>query len=206
MAEKTSPLLSIIVPSYNNADLLENLLLSLKAQTFQNFELIIIDGESSDKTLTVIEEYGDMIHYSVSEKDRGIFDAMNKGINVANGEWLYFMGCDDSFYTNDTLETIFNQEISSCDIIYGRIFNDKKGCIEGTAIRNKIDLLNSQFWHQSMFYRATVFKQVGKYNLRYKIAADTAFNIETFCMYKFRWLYTETVSYTHLTLPTTPYV
>lgn len=191
MPKNSTPLLSIIVPSYNNADLLNSLLNSLKGQSFRDYEIVLIDGNSSDHTKTVIETHSEKIQYSVSEKDKGIFDAMNKGINAAKGEWLYFMGCDDKFFNNDVLKGIFLQDLTNCDIIYGRILNEKKNEIEGVEIKNKLELLKHQFWHQSMFYRRLVFNQAGHFNVRYKIAADTEFNLKIFCLFDFKWMFHE---------------
>ncbi len=100
------PLVSIIIPTYNSAKTLSKCLDSLVNQTFQNFEVIILDGKSSDDTVSISLRYTDIFKNIrlISERDKGIYHAMNKGIEMAKGEWLYFLGSDDYILENSTLE------------------------------------------------------------------------------------------------------
>ena len=101
------PLISIITVVFNGEKYLEETIQSVINQTYSNVEYIIIDGGSSDGTLDIIKKYEERIDYWVSEKDKGIYDAMNKGIDVASGEWINFMNAGDGFYADDVLDKIF---------------------------------------------------------------------------------------------------
>ena len=181
------PKLSIIIPSYNNADKLTFLLDSIKSQQFSNFEVVVIDGNSSDNTLEVINEYGSLVSYYVSEHDKGIYDAMNKGIRVSKGEWLYFIGCDDEFYSPTALLDVFKQEEANTSVMYAQIFNKTKQKKEGEIIHTKAELITTSIWHQSVFYRKSVFDKFGLYDLNYKIAADVVFNLSSFSQIFDEW-------------------
>lgn len=113
-------ILSIITVNFNNENGLLNTLMSVKSQTFRNFEHIVIDGGSSDNSKVVIEEFKDFIDYWVSEKDRGIYDAMNKGILHARGEYVQFLNSGDVFNSPTTLGDVFEKE-RAADIVYGDI-------------------------------------------------------------------------------------
>src|SRR5438105_14705 len=116
------PRISIITVVYNNVANIEVTILSILNQTYKNIEYIVIDGGSTDGTLDVIKKYKDKISFWVSEKDNGIYDAMNKGIKVATGEWINFINSGDSYFDNDVLEKIMEAEYfnaTSIDVIYG---------------------------------------------------------------------------------------
>lgn len=187
------PKLSIIIPSYNNADQLSTLLDSIKSQIFGDFEVLVIDGNSTDDTKEIVKKHGPLINYFVSENDKGIYDAMNKGIRASKGEWLYFIGCDDEFYSTEALFNVFQQEDYSTAVMYGKIFNKTKQKVEGEAIRSKEELINTSIWHQSVFYRRAVFEQFGEYDLSYKIAADVVFNLSTFSQIFNQWKFIDVV-------------
>ncbi|MGQ9863607.1 MAG: glycosyltransferase family 2 protein [Bacteroidia bacterium] len=111
------PLLSVITVTYNAEKTLPKTLASLQAQTFQDWELILIDGGSKDKTLSLLEPVKDKISYAVSEPDEGIYDAMNKGLKAARGEYVIFLNAGDALYEPDTLEKIFS--FPRVDVYYG---------------------------------------------------------------------------------------
>jgi len=118
------PFLSIITPTYNSADVLEACILSVAQQTYTNKEHLIIDNLSTDETLEIISKYSTVYPHLkvISEKDSGIYDAMNKAIERSSGEWLYFLGSDDTFFDNDVLSDIFGSDISAHnDIMYGNV-------------------------------------------------------------------------------------
>src|SRR5215216_6167566 len=118
------PLLSIIIPTYNSEKTLSCCLQSVLNQTFKDFEILIIDGLSSDNTINVIKGYNNSKIRVYSEKDKGIYDAMNKGIEKSAGEWLYFLGSDDQFFNEYVLEAIFqgNKDIlKHSDYVYGNV-------------------------------------------------------------------------------------
>lgn len=101
--------ISIITVTYNAASFLEETILSVINQTYPNIEYIIIDGGSKDRTIDIIKKYEDKITYWISESDRGIYDAMNKGISMATGEWVNFMNAGDIFSSDAVLETVLNK-------------------------------------------------------------------------------------------------
>ena len=97
-------MITIIIATYNAEINLQLTFNSLKLQYNKNFELIVIDGGSIDNTFEILNSYQDYISYMISEKDNGIYDAMNKGIEVSKGKWLLFLGCDDIIYNENTLK------------------------------------------------------------------------------------------------------
>lgn len=168
------PLITVITVTYNAITTIEATILSVINQTYTNIEYIIIDGGSTDGTLDIIKKYENKIAKWISEPDKGIYDAMNKGIGLATGEWINFMNSGDSFYSNTTIEEVFNLANSTSDIIYGNtnIILDigeyiKKG--------NMITARNYMpFVHQSSFSRTTLMKEYG-FDTKFKICADRNF-------------------------------
>ena len=141
------PLISVITIVFNGEEKLEQTIQSVINQNHENFEYIIIDGNSTDKTLEIISKYDSLIDYWVSEKDEGIYDAMNKGINLANGQWLNFMNCADFFYSCQSLSSIpLKAEV---DFYYSDsiLYNNKKVRKHTCSYDKKI------FIHQSIVYR-----------------------------------------------------
>jgi len=171
------PLISIITVVYNGEKFLEETILSVIHQSYNNVEYIIIDGGSSDGTLDIIKKYEDYIDYWVSERDSGIYDAMNKGIDLASGEWMNFMNAGDIFYDQDTVSNVFveNENFQNIAVVYGDLIVDYgefqrfqkakplKGIWKGMV-----------FSHQSCFIRTPVHKN-NKYTLNYKITGDFEF-------------------------------
>lgn len=180
--QSKEPLLSIVIPTQNSASSLSLALETIKNQTFKNIEVLIIDGASSDYTLEIADSYkSDFRFYTlVSEPDKGIYDAMNKGVKLAKGEWLYFMGCDDSLYTPGTLEEIFSlPKIRNYDVIYGNVNSSRfEGPYDGEFSYSKLAVKN--ICHQSIILRKSIFKKTGKFDLRYKALADWDHNIKWF--------------------------
>lgn len=176
------PFLSIITPTRNSQATLNVCIESVSIQTYRALEHIIIDGESSDRTLDIIEKYAKKHPHIrfISEKDEGIYHAMNKGIDMALGKWIFFLGSDDALHNATTLDSIFSHEaIADNDIVYGNIMLKNSGTIYGgkyTAVR----LLFAPMPHQATFYRSTVFKSLGVYDQRFKILADWAFTMKWF--------------------------
>ena len=112
------PKLSVITIVYNNALYIERTMLSVLNQTYPNIEYIIIDGLSTDGTLDIIKKYKDKIAKLISEKDEGIYDAMNKGLALAKGDYVLFMNSGDEFYSSDTVGSVF-ASAENADIYYG---------------------------------------------------------------------------------------
>lgn len=172
---KSKPLISIITVVYNGEKYLEETIQSVINQTYDNVEYIIIDGGSTDGTLDIIKKYEDKIDCFVSERDEGIYDAMNKGIALSNGQWINFMNVGDTFYDNSILENIFENTFEKIDIIYG---DHKVVYPHTTKIAKAGDVKNiwkgSQFCHQSAFISSQLHKK-RKYNVYNKIGADFEF-------------------------------
>lgn len=159
---KGKPLISIITVVYNGEKYLEETIQSVINQTYENVEYIIIDGGSTDGTLEIIKKYEDKIDYWVSEKDGGIYDAMNKGIDVATGEWLNFMNAGDSFYSNQTLMEVFNNKnYELYNILYGDV-ETNYGNFKIIHKAGKLENLykSMQFSHQSTFFNTKYHKMI----------------------------------------------
>jgi glycosyltransferase involved in cell wall biosynthesis len=173
------PLFTIIIPTYNAERTLKKALDSIKSQELLDYEVLIIDGISNDNTLNIIKEYAqkDSRFHWVSEKDKGIYDAMNKGINKATGEWIYFLGSDDYFYNNEVLKSIYQTiKCGSYDVLYGNVFSTRfNGLYDGPF--NKEKIFNKNICHQAIFFKRTVFKKIGKFKLAFKAQADWEHNM-----------------------------
>lgn len=176
------PLISIIIPVYNAAATLSFCIESIINQTFKNVEMVIMDGLSTDGTAALVQSYAAK-HSNISwrsAKDAGIYDAMNKGISVANGGWLYFMGSDDTLFDSNVLREISGYLNDDADIIYGNTLWMPDNRQEEGGWNHK-QLLNMSINHQRIFYRSNLFTKSGAFNLMYKIAADYELNIRLFC-------------------------
>ena len=121
------PKISVITVVYNNAEGIESTIKSVIGQTHQDLEYIVIDGGSTDGTLVILNKYKENIHTLISEPDKGIYDAMNKGLAVSTGDYVLFMNSADELYTDDVIESIFKKKTVS-DIYYGEtmLINDKR--------------------------------------------------------------------------------
>lgn len=172
--------LSIITINYNNRDGLLKTIESVMCQTFRDFEWIVIDGGSTDGSKELIEKYSSFFSYWVSEPDKGIYNAMNKGIKVAKGEYLQFLNSGDWLCDNTALERCFSHSFSA-DIVYGDLFFVNKN---GNKYLNKYpeELSLRYFYKYSLGHNASFIKrsiiQPCLYDERYKIVSDWAFYLE----------------------------
>lgn len=178
-------LVSIITINYNNAKGLETTLVSVHNQKNKEYELIIIDGESTDDSLSVIDKYQSIIAYSCSEKDNGVYDAMNKGIKKATGDFLIFMNSGDSFYDNNTLATFSDLKIlhPKFDIIYGDVNAVDLAIHKKIMQPKKLNLfyfIDHTLNHQATFIKRELFKKYGLYSTEYKISSDYEFFLKAF--------------------------
>ncbi len=168
------PLISIVTVSYNASTTIEQTILSVINQTYPNIEYIIIDGGSTDGTVDIIKKYTDKIAYWVSEPDKGIYDAMNKGIAVATGEWINFMNSGDSFYRNDVLYALFRQEVKG-DVLCGSTHViEKWGAFLERPLALEYMKERKPFCHQSTLVRLKWMKRY-LFDIKYSICADYAF-------------------------------
>jgi len=172
---KDKPLITIITVVFNGKKYLEETIQSVINQTYDNVEYIIIDGGSTDGTLDIIKKYEDRIDYWVSERDKGIYDAMNKGIDLASGKWLNFMNAGDRFYSNYIISKIFSTNMKpKVSLIYGNTDIGHKIL----KYKNNISLVDMaqgmMLCHQSAFY----IKNNIRYNVSYNICSDQDFTIQ----------------------------
>lgn len=179
-------LLSIITINYNDAQGLEKTLQSLSAQTQKNFELLIIDGGSTDHSAGIIKKYSSIVSYSVSEKDKGIYDAQNKGILKSTGKYLMFLNAGD-FLVSDHVLQEFYDFVSGKDhkLVYGNTKLLKETGEFHHDIIQPDPLYDFYFYkntlnHQSCYIARELFNQYGLYKLEYKICADFEFFLNVF--------------------------
>jgi glycosyltransferase involved in cell wall biosynthesis len=174
-----NPTLTIIVPVFRAEKTLQASLDSVLSQEFRDWELLVLDGASPDGTLAIAQEAArkdDRIRV-ISEPDKGVYDAMNKGIARARGEWLYFLGSDDLLYDDTVLSSVMGAR--DADLLYGNVVSPSyKGVYDGPFDYPK--LLSRNLSHQAAFYRKTLFSHLGDYNLRYKAYADWDLNLRCF--------------------------
>jgi len=170
--------LSIITVNLNNIEGLKNTLKSIKHQTYKEFELIVIDGASDDGSVNIIKE-SSIIDIWISEKDKGVYDAMNKGIEKASGDYLLFLNSGDLLFNEGVLEEII-PKLTSEAIIYGniQIIGHKS---KPTHIHHYPKTLTFKHFfvgslgHPSTFIRRDLFEKYGTYETKYTIVADWAF-------------------------------
>jgi len=189
-----NPLLSVITVCRNAKDTIENTLLSVANQHFTNFEYIVIDGASTDGTLEILNQYKPIITTLISEPDKGIYDAMNKGVKLAIGDWIYFLGADDVFYNDLVLEEIFSfiSDFNTYDFIYGNVlFKNKNIVYDGKFDKDK--LYSKNICHQAIFYHRSVFQKIGGFNTEFKYVADYDFNLRIWAQPDARILFVEKI-------------
>lgn len=187
---------SIITVTYNSALYLEDTISSIRKQTYKDIEYIIIDGGSTDTTLDIITRHKDVINYFISEKDNGIYDAMNKGIKAATGNIIGFLNSDDFFYDDNVVSSIVNQFSDNIDCIYGDVvFVKSSNLNKPIRLYSSKDFDISQFKygkmpaHPSFYARSIVYKTVGNLKSTYKIAADFDFILRALLTHKFKFRY-----------------
>ncbi|MBK0384094.1 glycosyltransferase [Pedobacter sp. SD-b] len=171
-----NPKISIIIAVYNAEEELEQSLISIITQNYKNYELIIVDGGSTDSTLNIIKKYYSNINILISEPDTGVYDAMNKGVKKSKGDWIFFLGAGDILL--NVLDSLVANFISDNTIYYGNVFrNDLLKIYNGKYPSYKLAVTN--ICHQAIFYPAIVFKN-SEFNTKYKIQADHDFNMRCF--------------------------
>lgn len=172
---------SIIIPTFNCCELLKKTLNSIFMQDRNLFECIIVDGESTDNTLDIILEYKNKYPNNIkfiSEPDKGIYDAMNNGIDLAEGDYLYFIGAGDTLVSK-CLEKIKKYFNNVPELVYGNVVLNPGNYLYG-AKSNKKEISIFGINHQAIFYNKKIFHMIGKYDLKYKVSADSELNIRCF--------------------------
>lgn len=173
-------LITIITVVYNDSENIEKTIQAVLAQTYKSIEYIIIDGGSQDGTTEIIKKHERDLAYWVSEKDAGIYDAMNKAIKKSNGDWLIFMNSGDLFYNNEVLENVFfNKVYPVTDILYGNTLAlNSKNIIIPPQLISKNFFYSNTICHQSVFFNKKMFSKINQYNLKYRIIADRIWLLE----------------------------
>jgi glycosyltransferase involved in cell wall biosynthesis len=190
------PFFSIIIPTFNSAKTLSLALESLVRQSFTDFDILIMDGLSSDATMEIARSYNDKRIKISSEKDNGIYDAMNKGIKLAKGDWVYFLGSDDRLFDSNVLQQISSEIISNnYNIIYGDVMikGETGWAKDGQIYDGEFSLpklIEQNICHQAIFYKKTVFETCGIFNSEYNICADWDLNLRLWAIYSFHYIKT----------------
>ena len=168
--------ISIITICYNAASDLEKTIKSVAAQKFKDFEYIVIDGKSKDSTLNIIKQNEDVISKWVSEPDKGIYDAMNKGAKMCTGEWVIFMNAGDTFATDDVLHQVFSNKWDAADIVYGDVVKDNHVKTAPVHYRLYHRML---FCHQCVFVRRQCLVDI-PFDIHHRLSADYKFFIQQY--------------------------
>ena len=171
--------ITIITVCVNAEKTIKDTIESVLKQSYKDFEYIIVDGKSSDDTLKIISKYKDKRIRLISEKDKGLYDAMNKGIKLATGDIIGTINSDDILASEDVFQTVIDNFDENTDVIYANIkyYNEdfskvKRDFISGTK--------ESDYFcpaHPSMYVRKQIYEKIGTYNINYKIAADFDFMV-----------------------------
>ena len=159
--DKKCPLITVITVVFNGEKFIEETILSVINQSFRNIEYIVIDGGSNDGTVDIIKKYTNKISYWISEPDKGIYDAMNKGIRAAKGDWFNFLNASDTYIDNHVLKNIFSCELNDATIIYGDIKvlreNGKSHYHKAITLKNDKSIIKGmKVCHQAIFYHRDI--------------------------------------------------
>ncbi len=183
---------SVITINLNNREGLERTIKSITTQSATDFELIVVDGGSTDGSLKVAESYSSSIHFFVSEPDRGVYDAQNKGILNSNGDYVIFMNSGDEFASDNSL-SLMERSLGDEDFAFGDVMIRKDKAVtqlkKYTPTLTPHFLLNDTICHQTMIFKRSVFEKWGLYDLSYSIAADYEFLLRMILSHSARYKY-----------------
>ncbi len=188
-------IISIITINYNNRSGLEKTITSVLAQSYVDIEYIIIDGGSQDGSKDLIKKYDAHINYWVSERDTGIYNAMNKGIKVATGDYLMFINSGDRLYDGNVIERLLNgiKPEMNYELIYGDL---KMSYPDGTTFISKSPeeatietMMTGTLFHPATLIKKKLFNQFGLYDERFKIVSDWAFFFKVIAFYNVKQVY-----------------
>jgi glycosyltransferase involved in cell wall biosynthesis len=190
--------ISIITVCYNSATTIRETIDSVLAQDYPNIEYVIVDGDSTDATKQIITSYSDQISIFKSEKDNGLYDAMNKAIGLATGDIIGILNSDDVYATVDVISTVSREfETSGVDCVFGDLYYFKTGnkdkplrYYRGKSFsRNKIRLGITPP-HPTFFVKREMYEKYGKFDLQFRFAADFDLML--------RFLYVHSISYSYI--------
>lgn len=184
---KTTLKISVVTVCYNSVDTIEETMLSVLNQTYPNIEYIIIDGGSTDGTVDIINKYSDRLAYWVSEPDKGIYDAMNKGIAVATGDYINFMNAGDEFvdpYVVEAISSYLPDNLTA--VVYGNsVSYDGETYVERKPSQLKQMSIHGCFCHQAAFIGNLQLH----YDEKYQITADYALFAKLYFKYRWKFIY-----------------
>lgn len=190
-------MISIITVNYNDANGLEETIKSVMAQTYRDYEHIVVDGDSSDGSKEIIDKYRDKLSWAVSEPDNGIYHAMNKGIANANGTYILFLNSGDSLVEKNVIERIHPHLTSGKDIYYGKL---KLADDKNEAVLDFPETLTFGYFfdkgylpHPASFIKRSLFDTIFRYDENLKIAADWEFMVCAVCKYNASYEYMDMV-------------
>jgi putative colanic acid biosynthesis glycosyltransferase len=179
------PLVSIITVVFNGAATISATIDSVLAQKYPNIEYIICDGNSKDSTLEILESYADRLDYWISEKDQGIYDAMNKGVSLATGQWLLFLGSDDRLAAPDSIENLMTRitaasadpQLPELMLICGKVRYDNG--YEYASQLSKATLISNTVHHQASLYNIKLFQDF-RYSTVCRVYSDYELNLSVY--------------------------
>lgn len=187
--------ISIITATYNSAETIKDTLLSVNAQTYSNIEHIIVDGSSKDNTLDIVRKYGKRISKIISEPDKGIYDAMNKGIQAATGDIIGILNSDDFFASSDVISSIVSEfkNDSTLEGVYTNLYYVKQDSPQ-TIVRHWVSkpFKEKSFFkgwhppHPTLYLKREVYKKYGLFDLNFSLAADFELMLRFFERYKIK--------------------
>ena len=190
--------ISIITVVYNNEKTIQDAMQSVLGQTYKNIEYVIIDGSSKDNTVNLIKEYKDQLGHFVSEKDNGLYDAMNKGIQACTGDVIGILNSDDLYQDSQVIAAVMEEFKNDkvLDIVYGDLVYVKSNDTN-TIVRNwKSKEYYKRFFenanvppHPALFVRSKVYKEAGLFDLQFKLAADYELMLRMFKKHNFKSKY-----------------
>jgi glycosyltransferase involved in cell wall biosynthesis len=184
-----NPMISVVTVCFNeSSERIRYTLNSILDQNYENIELVVIDGGSRSTTIDALSLYRKRFKIFISEPDDGIFDAMNKGIMSASGEWLVFMNIGDAFYDNYVITAVVDDMRIGSEIVYGNVIHKKDGLRVPPRRISKYRLLLGGICHQAMFISRGCFEQIGVYDASRKVSGDPDWNLRA-CMAGFQFQY-----------------
>lgn len=188
------PLVSIVIATYNSEKTVARTLESIAGQDFRSFEVVVVDGLSRDRTGEIVNGFKSKLPQLsfISERDSGIYDALNKGIKAANGTWVYFLGSDDSLYAPTTLSSIFSHNLDGYDVVYGSVFNHHLNRVYDGEFNNEKMVMDG-ICHQSIFYRRELFNRFGMYDVEMKVYAHIYLDKILFTDPSVKWKYLDVI-------------
>lgn len=196
--DKNNLKLSIITVSYNSQDTIKDTINSVLDQTYLDIEYIIIDGNSTDETMNIVNSYGNKISKIISEKDNGIYDAMNKGVLNSSGDIIALLNSDDVYIDKNIVTSImeiFNNN-SQIDILYGDILYVKNRNIDSVVRKWTSKKYFDNFFefgnvppHPTLFLKKSVYEEIGLFNTKYRLAADYDLMLRIFKANQFKSFY-----------------